>query len=327
VSAVGTVTRGGSRGETGEPRRVLLLSESAGLAAVLTRLLDRSDRLSRLASFHELADGSALGAADAVVLDLPPEDRGAVLEQLRRRYQGPLVVLVARGDDGGDLPPDDARTLLARPFSADDLSAALTMAAASAWNQLTPLRQPVALPPVDAATLEPPVRRARRSRLLPLLVWLAHGWRMRRRVRVAGFVGLAAAAFVIAFALAAQGRCGPGCDLVGTGVAPVRPLPADPAASPTTGKPRKAPGSTAAPARVPAGGGEFRGRSAPVVGATSTTDRRVPATTRASGGGTTPRPPTTRPPATPPTTQPEPPTTPPTTQPEPPTTPPTTAGP
>jgi hypothetical protein len=295
VTVVGTVTRGAGQGGLGRPRRVLLLSESAGLAAVLTRLLDPTDRLSRLGSFQELAGG--LATADAVVLDVPRADRGDVLEQLRWRYQGPLVVLVARGDDGGDLPPDAALRLLPRPFSADELRAALAMATDSAWDPAALLEPPPAPPPADPPTAPPRGRPRRRAGLAPLLAWLAHGWRARRRVRVAGVVGLAATAFTITFALAVQGRCGPACDLLGTGVVPAPTIAVEEPGAPTTVRQRRAPTSTAVAATVP-GTGIFPGSSATVLGSTSTTERPVPTTTRAPGGVTT-RPPTTSPPTTP----------------------------
>ena len=130
MSSAGTVTRGDSRpGEVGPGRRLLLLSESAGLAAVLTRLLDRRDRITRTGWSAQATDEGGLGEADLVVLDVPRAGRAAACQQLRRRYHGPVVVLVERGDDGRGLPADQARTLLARPFSTDDLRAALNLRA------------------------------------------------------------------------------------------------------------------------------------------------------------------------------------------------------
>jgi CheY-like chemotaxis protein len=103
----------------------VLLSESAGLAAVLTRLLDRRDQLVRIGWSREVAEQGECDDADLVVLDVPRADRIAAVDRLRRRYRGPVVVFVERGEDGRRLPPDQARTLLARPFSADELEAAL----------------------------------------------------------------------------------------------------------------------------------------------------------------------------------------------------------
>jgi hypothetical protein len=104
---------------------VLLLSESVGLAAILGRLLHREDRLAQAGSLREAAEQGGPAAADAVVLDAPPDARLGAVEQLRRDYQGPLVVLVEPGAHAGDLPQDEATTLLARPFAAEDLGAVL----------------------------------------------------------------------------------------------------------------------------------------------------------------------------------------------------------
>jgi hypothetical protein len=59
------------------------------------------------------------------VVDVQRRVRGTTLEHLRRHYHGPLVVLVEWGADASDPPADEAMTLLARPFAADQLRAAL----------------------------------------------------------------------------------------------------------------------------------------------------------------------------------------------------------
>jgi hypothetical protein len=343
VGMAGTMTRGPRQGERHPPRRVLLLSESAGLAAVLSRLLDRPDRLRRLSSLRELAEGRELEATDAVVLDLPRDDRAAAIGQVRRRYLGPLVVLVGKGDGGGDLRPDDACTLLARPFSANDLGAALAIpvlarpaptgaapappAAATAAGVAQAGRG--AVPPGavllsaaartaragKAGTAVDPKAAARPAPFRPvpvaaapgkgglvdrarrMLVALTQGWQARRRVRVAGFSVFALVAFTVAFALAAQGRCGPGCDALGTGFSPAPTIA--PGESPSTTGPKRAPGSTAAPVGSPATDA-FRGISGGRL-ATTTTERRATTTTgKPSSGGGSPgtTTPTTRPPTT-----------------------------
>ena len=126
VSMAETGGRGSRPGEL-HRRRVVLLAESAGLAAVLNHLLDPADRLSRIGSLRELAESRAVDSADVVVLDVPVEDRAAAVGQVRRRFLGALVVLVAKGDDSGGLRLDDAATLLTRPFSAEELGAALAV--------------------------------------------------------------------------------------------------------------------------------------------------------------------------------------------------------
>jgi hypothetical protein len=157
VSSTGTATPA-RPGETRPPERVLLLSESAGLAAVLGGLLDGDDRLTRVGSLREAADGGRLAGADAVVLDTPADGRATALEHLRRQYRGPLVVLVERGAEGRKLPPDQARTLLVRPFAADDLGAALGLPAAVRQRHELPRppgtageATPAVAPPLPAA--------------------------------------------------------------------------------------------------------------------------------------------------------------------------------
>jgi hypothetical protein len=333
---------------------VLLVAESAGLAAVLHHLLDPADRLSRLDSLRELAESRAVEAADVVVLDVPPEDRAAAVDQIRRRYLGPLVVLVDRRDSTRRLGLDDACRLLPRPFSADGLGAALADAGLGRGRPLVgpsvevgvgapagPTPAPAAVAAATAAgrgaaAVDPkaaarqaPVRRAPTvppgqlglvDRALRLLAALTQGWQTRRRVRVAGFSVLALVAFTVAFAMAAQGgRCGPGCDAFGTGFSPAPTIaPASSLASSTTGA--KGDTSTTARAGSPATGA-FQGISGGRVAATTST------TTKAKASTTTRRPATTRPATTrPATTQSTaPPTTAPTTAP-PTTVPPTTGG-
>ena len=117
-------TRGNSSGEF-HRRRVVLVAESAGLAAVLNQLLDPADRLSRLGSLRELAESRSLDTADVVVLDVPAEERAAAVGQIRRRYLGPLIILVTKGETIAGLRLDDACGLLFRPFSADELGETL----------------------------------------------------------------------------------------------------------------------------------------------------------------------------------------------------------
>jgi hypothetical protein len=355
VSSAGTVTRGDSRpGEVGPPRRLLLLSESAGLAAVLTRLLDRRDRLTRTGWSREATDQRGLGEADLVVLDVPRAGRAAAFQQLRRRYQGPVVVLVERGDDGHALPADEARTLLARPFSSHDLRAALGLPAPPARRPAAirpspPAALPAAKTAAPAATeapatlagkaptlVAPPAgtggvvamfpsagderasRRVgavvdgkatakqapprpgaqpggapetpRRNRLELLLAGLVHGWRARRAVRIAGFAGLAAVAFLVAFALAAQGRCGPGCNTLTGIISPASTLPEAGSSGASATTVRRLPPSTT----TPTPGSGVRGVPGGVLGSTTSTTRRT-TTTRGSSPTTRPTTPTSAP--------------------------------
>jgi hypothetical protein len=365
VTATDTATRGSRPGEL-HRRRVLLLAESAGLAAVLHHLLDPADRLARVGSLRELAETRALENTDVVVLDVPAKDRAGAVGQIRRRYLGPLVVLAAGGENVGGLRLDDAATLLARPFSAEDLGAALARPGgavpAGLWmpgpiGSRDRLRSPTGgadpgpggpgtpaegaespagpagaaaasarAAELKAAARQAPVRRAPAvltgqvglvERGQRLLIGLTEGWKARRRVRVAGFSVFALVAFTVAFALAAQGRCGPGCDALGTGFSPKPTIAASESSGPSTSAPKRTT-STTAPAGSP-GTGAFRGISGGRAGATSTTELATttirkpvattrPATTRpATTKSTTP--PTTAPPTTAPTTTGAPPTT------------------
>jgi hypothetical protein len=322
VGTAGTVTRGSSQDSRYPPRRVLLLSESAGLGAVLGHLLDDRDRLSRLGSLRELAGTRGLDAANMVVLDVPREDRAAAVGQARRRYLGPLVVLGDQDDRGNDLQLDDACTFLARPFSAEELAAALAIpvpdrpaaevvpapqgppASAGAGATANPKAAARQAPfrPAPAATTGPGdlVDRAQR-----LLVALTQGWQARRRVRLAGFSVFALVAFTVAFALAAQGRCGPGCDALGTGFSPAPTIAPSESSTPSTTGPKRA-SPTTAPAGSP-GTGAFRGASGGRLATTTTGARSATTTTRKPGsGGGNPGPttPTTRPPTTPTTAPP-----------------------
>jgi hypothetical protein len=307
---------------------------------VLTRLLDRSDRLTRSGWSREVVESGALAAADLVVLDVPRAGRAATLQQLRGHYRGPLVVLVERGARG--LRADQACALLARPFSTDDLKAALDVserratrpaatrppppAAADAPATLAGKAPTLVAPPAgtggvvaafpaaggeraarrlgvaadgtDAATQAPPRPDAqpgavpsatpRPRRLERLLAGLVHGWRANRTVRIAGFAGLAAVAFMVAFVLAGPGRCGPGCDPL-TGVTPVSTLPAVAGAPGTPTTVRRLPPTTTT---APPGSG-LSGAPVGVLGSsTSTTARRATPTT--ARGSVTTRSTTTR---------------------------------
>jgi hypothetical protein len=336
----------GSRPD-GLGRRVVLLAESAGLTLVLGQLLGPGDRLSRLDSLRDLADRRALEGADLVVLDLPDEYRAVAVRHVRRRYKGPLAVLAGEAEDPDTSGLDDACTLLHRPFSIDQLRAALATGAAdgreparAARPRPRPASAPAALTRAlmaGVAAVSARIAEGRRAtlgrqaaggrpdrieRAQRLLVAFVEGWRARRQIRVAGFWILALLAFGIAFAVAQRG-CGPTCDALGTGISPAPTITAAGGRSPAATSPKHAPRPTRTAAVAPQGTGAYQGisRSNPAI--TTTTWRPATTTTRrsGSGGGTPPRPtrppttPTTGPPPTTPTT--EPPTTPTT---EPPTT-------
>jgi hypothetical protein len=315
-------------------RRVVLLAESAGLAAVLGHLLGPADRLSRLGSLRALGAGRLVEDADVVVLDLPDEDRAAAVGQVRRCYAGPLVVLAGEGEAPGRSGLDDACILVPRPFSVEDLAAALSVpgrtSAAAAAAALAPTAGtgPTAAGPRPAAApTTAPGRPELAARAQGLLVSLVEGWQARREVRVAGFAALAVLAFTVAFVLAAQGRCGPGCDQLDTGVAPLPTMTSVGlrAAAPTT-RPRHPTSTTTIRAGTPETGAFLGASERPRATATgerraatttgeSTTSRRPATTQPGTSQPATSRPATTQstvPPSTGPTTT-QPATTPPTT--------------
>jgi hypothetical protein len=284
VSVAGVATETGWEQVGRRPQRVLLLSQSSSLAAVLGHLLHDGDGIGHFGSLGELAEERGLATAGAVVVDVPRDGRAAALAEIRRRYQGPLIVLAAGDGEGDDLPPDGSSTLLVRPFSADDLRDAIAGRALGAPT--------ASAPGVVAGT---------RRRLAAF----GHGWWMERRVRLAGFSVLTAVIFLAAFAFAVRGHCSPGCDVLGVGPTPASAIsPASSRDLPGPG-PARTPGSTAG-ARGAPGDGAFRqaisgGQSANSVGVGTPT----PTTTGSgTGGGPGSSTPTTRPATTTPSTQP-----------------------
>jgi hypothetical protein len=353
------MTRGAGR-EVRPPRRVVLLSESAGLAALLTYLLGASGTLTRFATIREAGDRDGLDNADTVVLDLPREGADTTLAQVRHRYRGELIVLADRGHGRPKAAPDPAWTLLERPFSAVALGTALGLpgldaATAPGLKAETSDRYPPVevrtARPIPAALGGPAIDEgpagikaaARRSpawapfaaavgggqgglveRVSRVVAVLTQGWRAKRRVRVAGFSVFALVAFTVAFALAAQGgRCGPGCDAFGTVFAPKPTVAPASSNAPSTTGPKRSTTTTGARAAIPAATGSFQGISSGGRLATTTTAARSTTTTRKTSPGAAPttRPPTTRPTTTPTTAPTTTATTAPTTPP-----PPTTAG-
>ena len=102
-------------------RRVVLLSRDPGLASITGRLLSNGDRIAHFRSAAELSNWSTPVVA-AVVLDSRPQARRLSYKQVRDRYDGPLVMLLDKGERRPDLPPDGARQFLHRPFKAAELS-------------------------------------------------------------------------------------------------------------------------------------------------------------------------------------------------------------
>ena len=188
------------------PQSVTVLYRGVGLGAELLALLGEQRPVKVINSAAELATSGP--PADAIVVDVPAQERRAAYEQVRRYHRGPLVVLVDRGDGGNDLPPDRSLTLLVRPFSLPQLSVALAMC--------TPTRP---VPGLSSGRLIPGSGRpARGTKPSPGMVGQPvprqmRSWRERRVVRISIMSIMVALLFMGAYALSNQsGNCGPGCD-------------------------------------------------------------------------------------------------------------------
>jgi hypothetical protein len=192
------------------PKSVTVLYRGVRLGAELLALLGEQRPVKVINSAAELAKSGP--PADAIVVDVPAQERRAACEQVRRYHRGPLVVLADRGDSGNDLPPDRSRTLLVRPFSLPELSVALAMCAPT---------RPV--PGPSSGRLIPGSRGPARGMkpslgTRPSMVGQPfprqmRSWRERRLVRISIISIMVALLFMGAFALSNQsGHCGPGCD-------------------------------------------------------------------------------------------------------------------
>jgi hypothetical protein len=304
-------------------RRVVLLSRDPGLASITGRLLSNGDRIAHVRSAAELHDWSAPVVA-AVVLDSQPQARRLSYKQVRDRYDGPLVMLLDKGERRPDLPPDAARQFLHRPFKAAELSKLLGTPTA----ELGPFEAAIIAAWSRHATAEQAAR-ARRGPSYRI------NWRpsLRRRARAWAATVVALMGLLLVFGLSDQGPCTPGCTNFGGAVAGAAengtPLTSAPPAGPAGGGGGggRPPGSSAASSQPPDPTGGF-----PIVtgvgGLIDSINPITPGDTTPPSGPTAvpgvPAPPGTTPP---PTTNPPPGTTPPPTTAPPTTAPPTTAPP
>jgi hypothetical protein len=303
-------------------RRVVLLSRDPGLASIAGRLLSNGDRIAHVRSAAEIADWSAPVVA-AVVLDSQPQARRLGYKQVRDRYDGPMVMLLDKGERRPDLPPDGARTFLRRPFKAAELSKLL----GAPGPQLAPFEAAIIAAWSRHATAEQAAR-ARRGPAYRI------NWRpsLRRRVRAWAATVVALMGLLLVFGLSDQGPCTPACTSFGGAVAGASetdtPLTTPAGGSGGGGGAGRPPGSSAASSQppTPAGGG------LPVVaGVGGLIDSISPITsddtTPPSGPQAVPGVPAAPGADPPPATSPPPTTTPPGTNPPPTTAPPTTGPP
>jgi hypothetical protein len=309
-------------------RRVVLLSRDPGLASITGRLLSNGDRIAHFRSAAELSNWSTPTVA-AVVLDSQPQARRLSYKQVRDRYDGPLVMLLDKGERRPDLPPDRARHFLHRPFQAAELSKLL----ATPTAELGPFEAAIIAAWSRHATAEPAVK-ARRGPSYRI------NWRpsLRRRARAWAATVVAAVGLLVVFGVSDQGPCAPTCTSFGGAVAGAAEsdTPQTSAGAARSGGGAGStppPGSSAASSQPPTPTGGLPvvtgvGGLIQSINPISTGDTRPPTGPKAVAGvpappGTTP-PPTTNPP---PGTTPPPTTGPPTTTPPPTTAPPTTAPP
>ena len=188
---------------------MVLLSRDPGLASITGRLLSNGDRIAQFRSAAELSNWSTPVVA-AVVLDSRPQARRLSYKQVRDRYDGPLVMLLDKGERRPDLPPDGARQFLHRPFRAAELSkllgtptaelGAFEAAIIAAWSR--------------HATAEQAVK-ARRGASYRI------NWRpsLRRRARAWAATVVALMGLLLVFGLSGQSPCTPGCTNFGGAVA------------------------------------------------------------------------------------------------------------
>jgi hypothetical protein len=308
-------------------RRVVLLSRDPGLASITGRLLSNGDRIAHFRSAAELSDWSTPTVA-AVVLDSKPQARRLSYKQVRDRYDGPLVMLLDKGERRPDLPPDGARQFLHRPFKAAELSkllgtptaelGAFEAAIIAAWSR--------------HATAEQAVK-ARRGPSYRI------NWRpsLRRRARAWAATVVALMGLLLVFSLSDQSPCTPGCTNFGGAVAGASESPS-PLTSPLTKSGGSGNRSTPPPGSGSSSQPPIPTNGFPVVAGVggliqsinpiSTTDTTPPVGPTSIPG--VPAPPGTNPPpgtSPPPTTSPPPGTNPPPTTGPPTTSPPTTAPP
>jgi hypothetical protein len=190
-------------------RRVVLLSRDPGLVSITGRLLFNGDRIAHFRSAAEVSDWSTSEVA-AVVIDSQPQSRRLSYKQVRDRYDGPLVMLLDKGERRPDLPPDGARQFLHRPFRVAELSkllgatgpglGELEAAIIAAWSRHATAEQ---------------AARARRGPSYQI------NWRpsLRRRVRAWAATVVAFMGLLLVFGLSDQGSCAPGCTSIGGPVA------------------------------------------------------------------------------------------------------------
>ena len=242
------IRQGNGRGAVVVEGQVVLLSRDEGLASTIGRLLSDGEGVAQFHSAAELTDWSTPTVA-TVILDSQPHVRRLSYKHVRERYDGPLIVLLDKGERRPDLPPDGARRYLQRPFEVAELSrlldtpvpelGSLEAAIIAAWSR--------------HATAEPaaPVRPARSSQV--------PAWRPSRprRVRVWAATIIALVGLLLVLGLSDRGSCAPSCTQLGGGVAGAAETETPLTSTPATGSPggggggSQPPGSSATSSEPP----------------------------------------------------------------------------
>jgi hypothetical protein len=101
-------------------RHVVLLRRDPPLGLALRALLHGTGRVTEIqniAAWSAVADNPV----DAVVVDLPYSRRTQAIEEVRRRFFGPLVVVIDPIDDATEISAEYRCWILQRPFEIADL--------------------------------------------------------------------------------------------------------------------------------------------------------------------------------------------------------------
>src|SRR5919108_4505590 len=93
---------------------VVLLRRDASLAIALRARLG-TDQVPGLGTAEDWASLPE-ERVDAVVADVPPRRRLHEVEEIRARYNGPLVLVLDHGDDPAAVPPEHHCSVIKRPF-------------------------------------------------------------------------------------------------------------------------------------------------------------------------------------------------------------------
>jgi hypothetical protein len=121
------------------PRHVVILTRDTSLAIALKALLGNHDRLTEIDSPNgwRALNGSPV---DAVVVDLPRAPRKAAVEALKRKFTGPLIILLDPGEELAMTIDQQRCSTLQRPFGLSELWTLLVSPPPEATQDVPPER-------------------------------------------------------------------------------------------------------------------------------------------------------------------------------------------